>query len=519
MPADNFARARASVVGRLRARRSEIDEAIFARVSDQWFDQAGSGDPEYVEGLRAAGVAALDYILTGVERSGESLAPVPVAVMEQARRAARVGVGLETVLRRYLAGYAVLEGFVLTEAEHDELLGRAGALRDVMQQTSALVDRLIAAVSRAYGEEVKRPNDNIRAEEIKTSVAISRRDRISRRERASQRDRILQAIAEVAGKRGLENTTVKLVSERAGVSTRTFYELFTGGLEDGLTAVIDMGLERVGIIASRALEREESWRDGMRAALAAVLSFFDREPDLARVLLVETLKGGPAVVSHREEAVDAFRALVVERIEHELPDASPLAAEGVLGAVMSVVRARLIAGESRPLIELLGPLMGLIVEHVADQRMAAEEARRGEALARAIQAGDDPGWVLLSSQAPGRDTEQGAGRGEGQGAGAWQGPVLPAALANPNARRVRECLLFLAEQGERGLSPSNREIAAGIGVSHKSQISKLLSRLHDEGLAVKRSVRPGGPNKWRLTPRGKEVARALGAEDFHKDGI
>jgi hypothetical protein len=58
-----LARARAGVAERLRARRAEIDEAIFARVSNQWFDRTGSEDPEYVAGLRAAGEAALDYAL------------------------------------------------------------------------------------------------------------------------------------------------------------------------------------------------------------------------------------------------------------------------------------------------------------------------------------------------------------------------------------------------------------------------------------------------------------------------
>ena len=151
--------ARIVLVERLRARRSEIDEAIFVRISDQWFDRTGSGDPEYVAGLRAAGVAALDYVLVGIERSGESLQPVPVAALAQARRAARTGVGLDTVLRRYLAGYAVLEGFVMHEAERDEKdwipPTQASALRDVLQRMSTLVDRLITAVSHSYSKEVE----------------------------------------------------------------------------------------------------------------------------------------------------------------------------------------------------------------------------------------------------------------------------------------------------------------------------------------------------------------------------
>jgi DNA-binding MarR family transcriptional regulator len=82
-------------------------------------------------------------------------------------------------------------------------------------------------------------------------------------------------------------------------------------------------------------------------------------------------------------------------------------------------------------------------------------------------------------------------------------------LANPRARRARECLLFLAEQNGRGVSPSNREIAAGIGVTQQSQISRLLSSLVAENLVVKHSEGAGKRNTSRLTPRGEEIARAL----------
>ena len=50
-------------------------------------------------------------------------------------------------------------------------------------------------------------------------------------------------------------------------------------------------------LASQALAAEESWRDGMRAALAAVLAFFDAHPALARVCVVQALGGGPVVLA------------------------------------------------------------------------------------------------------------------------------------------------------------------------------------------------------------------------------
>jgi AcrR family transcriptional regulator len=531
------ARTRAEVARRLRARRSEISEAIFARVSDQWFDRAGSEDPEYVAGLRAAGEAALDYILVGIERPGASLQPVPVAALEQARRAARVGVGLETVLRRYLAGYALLEGFAIQEAERVERVERdriatvddripptqstprqESALRDLLPIVSTLVDRLVSAVSSAYNKEIARgaalAGEGGRGDE--GGRPPGRREAGSDRAgteahggpggtrtalEGSQRERIVAAIVEVVAERGYARASVGLVVERARVSRRTFYELFPGGLDDGLMAVMDMALQRIGVLLAPRLE-EGAWQDGVRAALAALLVFFDSEPALTRVCIVETLGAGQAVVEHREGVVRAFRTLIVTRIEREIPRVPPLVAESAVASIMGVIYARIVADEQQPLIKLLGPLMSTVVApFAAGEEAIAEEERRSNELADEIQNGA-PGWAQ-SAQAIQRDA--------GLGVSAGVSAALPAALANPTARRLRECVMYLAEQGARGLRPSNREIATAIGVSHKSQISKLLSQLQDDGLAVKSTVASGGPNAWRLTPRGEEAARAIAA--------
>jgi hypothetical protein len=248
--------ARVVVVARLRARRGELVDAIFARLQGAAFDRAGADDAEYLAGLRATVVAALDYVLAGIERGEDRADRVPAVALEQARRAARVGVPLDTVLRRYLVGHTLLEEFVMEEAHRGEEDRSpptppisTDALRTALRAQAAAVDRLLQAITAAYGDE--------------------------------------------------------LVRGYGGVA------------------------------------------------------------------------------------------------------------------------------------------------------------------------------------------------------------ALPALLSNPGARRARECLLFIADQNGRGLSPSNREVATAIGVSHQPQISRLLSQLAAEGLVTKRSQGIGGPNAWRLTPRGEQVLRML----------
>jgi PucR C-terminal helix-turn-helix domain/GGDEF-like domain len=143
---------RGSVVGRLRARRGELLEAIFLKVQAGALAVADEPDAEYLAGLRAAVAAAVEYSLEGIERGEEWAGLIPAAAVEQARRAARAGVSLDTVLRRYVVGNALLEQVVLEEADR----GERGVLRAALRAQASVLDRLLAAVTVEYGDELAR---------------------------------------------------------------------------------------------------------------------------------------------------------------------------------------------------------------------------------------------------------------------------------------------------------------------------------------------------------------------------
>lgn len=147
----------AELAERLRKRRPEIEQATRTRIYAVSVLPRGGG-PEYAEGLRGAVSAGLDYGLEGIERGEERMPPIPDALLAQARLAARSGVRLDTVLRRYFAGHTLLEDFLVEEAEREELLDPT-ALKGLLRSQAAIVDKLLAAVSRAYTEEAeRRPN-------------------------------------------------------------------------------------------------------------------------------------------------------------------------------------------------------------------------------------------------------------------------------------------------------------------------------------------------------------------------
>jgi PucR C-terminal helix-turn-helix domain/GGDEF-like domain len=144
------------VVQRLRARRAEIVTAIFMRVCDVVPDPIGLADAEYVVGLRQAVAAAVDYGLVGIEWGREGSGPAPAAAVAQAQRAARSGVSLDTVLRRYTAGYTLLEDFVVQEAESCDLVSQPRALRGVLSAHASVLESLTAAVAEEYRRELRR---------------------------------------------------------------------------------------------------------------------------------------------------------------------------------------------------------------------------------------------------------------------------------------------------------------------------------------------------------------------------
>lgn len=148
----SLADVRAALAARLRARRAEIEDAALNRIYAV-ADPTEATDSTYLEGLKAALAAALDYGLEGIERGDEPPPLVPVPLLAQARVAARSGVDLGTVLRRYFAGYTLLGHFVVEEAEAAG--ARGGALKELLRTQALRFDRLVAAVTEEYEREVQ----------------------------------------------------------------------------------------------------------------------------------------------------------------------------------------------------------------------------------------------------------------------------------------------------------------------------------------------------------------------------
>jgi AcrR family transcriptional regulator len=290
-----------------------------------------------------------------------------------------------------------------------------------------------------------------------------------------QRARVIAAMVEVVAERGVARTTVAHVVARSGVSRRTFYELFSDR-EDCFLAAFEQAVERAVARVVPAFEEGEGWLDGVRAGLRALLEFLDDEPGLGRLAVVDTLGGGPVALARRRWVVGGLIG-VVDRGRQEpraLGGLTRLTAEGVVGAVLAVLHARLTDSGPAAMVGLLGPLMGMVVLPYRGRAIAAREMRRPVARRRRTPA-----------------------------------PVADPLRGLDMRLTYRTVRVLAAVAGVPGAS--NREVAQAAGVSDQGQISKLLVRLEHLGLLTNAGGghARGEPNAWRLTTRGEEVQRTI----------
>src|ERR1022692_3097839 len=126
-----------------------------------------------------------------------------------------------------------------------------------------------------------------------------------------QRARILAAMVDVASEHGYGYATVARVVARSGVSRRTFYEQFVDR-DECFLAAFDQAMEGIVSIAVPAYRAPSKWRGRVRAGLTVLLESLDREPRIARLVIVETLGAGHTVLEHRRRGIAQIITLIDE---------------------------------------------------------------------------------------------------------------------------------------------------------------------------------------------------------------
>jgi AcrR family transcriptional regulator len=298
-----------------------------------------------------------------------------------------------------------------------------------------------------------------------------------------QRSRLLQGAVATIDELGYAQATVAHITGRARVSRRTFYELFTNR-EECVAAVLDDLAAEVHSELARGDLQKLPWSGRIRAGLWRILELLEREPALARVCVVESLRGTGVVLERREallvgllNAVDGGRYETARGAK-----CSELTAEGIVGATLAIIQTRLARAAREPLTDLLGELMAIIVLPYLGEAAARRERAR----------------PLPPRSSDKRPTAQSPS------------PALVDPLDGLSMRVTYRTARVLERVGEQP-GASNRQIAEQAGIQDQGQVSKLLARLEGLGLIVNegRGRVKGEPNAWTLSPRGAAVAHSV----------
>ncbi|MFZ1155136.1 MAG: TetR/AcrR family transcriptional regulator [Solirubrobacteraceae bacterium] len=294
-----------------------------------------------------------------------------------------------------------------------------------------------------------------------------------------QRARLIAALFEVSAERGAGNVAVAHVVERAGVSRRTFYELFADR-EECFLAGFDDAIARASQHLLDVYDHKARWAERTRTALLATLEFLEVERGAAQLLIVGSLGAGTRAIERRQGVLAQIATVVDEGRGETKAGAklAPLTAEGVVGGVLSVLHTRLLEDSEGSLLDLTGPLMSMIVLPYLGPATARKE---------------------LTRPAPRRQLASRANTGD---------PLRDVGM-RLTYRTVRVLMTVAAKPGA-----SNREVGIGAGIEDQGQISKLLARL--QRLELIQNTRPaparGAPNAWGLTERGWNVQHAIAGQ-------
>lgn len=185
---------------------------------------------------------------------------------------------------------------------------------------------------------------------------------------ASQRQRLLHGVTMVVADKGFAAATIADIAERAGVSKKTFYELFADKAECFLAAYDHGNAAILAATAGAAAAARVAGRSAveqLRAGTSAYLGSLVAEAPYARTFCLEMLAAGPDAVARHRGSREAFARTIgrwhaAARADHpDWPVAGPLAFEAATGVVYEVSSARVALGRFDELPGLAEELVGL----------------------------------------------------------------------------------------------------------------------------------------------------------------
>jgi AcrR family transcriptional regulator len=297
---------------------------------------------------------------------------------------------------------------------------------------------------------------------------------------------LLNAAVGLLADGGYESFSAGGVCERAGVSRRTFYQVFENR-QACLAAILTDTEGRIDRLMASLVLDGLPWSERVRMGLWTILCLAESDSALARACLIESQRAGDLVQRERQRLLDRLTRVVNDGRSLAARASVPgeLTAEALIGAASSVIATRLAnsRGGGKPEVRrLLGELMAMIVLPYQGPVAARREIKRAL----------PPNPLESTAQAGSSD------------------PL--AGLAMRLTYRTARVLQALAELTANGDGASNRQIGERAGIADAGQTSKLLWRLAQHDLlenVAEGNLSRGEANSWRLTATGRALLRSI----------
>ncbi|OBB90193.1 TetR/AcrR family transcriptional regulator [Mycolicibacterium peregrinum] len=185
--------------------------------------------------------------------------------------------------------------------------------------------------------------------------------------RHSQETRVRVATVEVVAERGYAGASVREIASRAGISTKTFYELYSDKEVAFLAtyAAVDIVVERM----REASTSVTTARAAVEAGLVAYLSTLAANPAFTQSLVVEAVASTNRIRERRTQGLRDFASVLVEGLRRVRgpagPDPMPTAGDeilliGALGAVNELVVQHLGSAPASSLLDIASPALELL---------------------------------------------------------------------------------------------------------------------------------------------------------------
>jgi len=189
----------------------------------------------------------------------------------------------------------------------------------------------------------------------------------------NQRERLVGALVECLYECGFDETTISMVSKRAGVSKGDFYKQFESK-DDCFLIAYDEAVKAIYARVAGACGKSDDWATRVLAGLAALLDHLAQEPAQARLVLVEGLRVGKGVYDRYQDALLGYVPRLREGAPAPTGGASPppTTDEAVVGGIASLLSRRILAGDA----ERLGDFLPEIAEFALAPYLGTAEARR-----------------------------------------------------------------------------------------------------------------------------------------------